>query len=122
MAFGGHLARRPTHDPKAAKRWVSTTVIVIGHTQTLSLIGLLKLGWPKSAEIVTNAIALDLVNLGGSKPEMGRKTASNCDLTRPPSSGESDSLSPRTTDNGTMVVSGGATMYGGDRMSLGPMI
>ena len=56
-------------NPDAVKKWVSTTVIVIGHTQTLSLIGLLKLGWPKRVEVVTDAIALDLVNLGGTKPE-----------------------------------------------------
>ena len=43
-------------NPHAVKKWVSTTVIVIGHTQTLSLIGLLRLGWPKSAEVVTDAL------------------------------------------------------------------
>ena len=56
-------------NPEALTRWVSTTVIVIGHTQTLSILGLIRLGWPKSAEAVTDTLALDVVNVGGTKPE-----------------------------------------------------
>ena len=99
-------------DPEAIERWVSTTVIFLGHTQTISILGLLQvaippplsprpsgrhcfclpshlpirsgwqpphnsgvpppwlqLGWPRAAEAVTDTLALDLVNLGGTKPE-----------------------------------------------------
>ena len=54
---------------EALQRWVSTSALFLGHAQTLSLIGLLKLGWPRSAEAVTDTLGFDLVNLGGSKPE-----------------------------------------------------
>ena len=39
------------------------------HTQIVSIIGLLRLGWPKSVEPVMDSVGLDLVNIGGTKPE-----------------------------------------------------
>ena len=57
------------HQPDMVELGVNTAAIVFGHTQTLSLIGLLRLGWPKSAEVVTDTAGLDVVSLGGSKPE-----------------------------------------------------
>ena len=44
--------------PGALQRWVSTTALFFCHAQTLSLIGLLRLGWPKSAEAVTDTLGL----------------------------------------------------------------
>ena len=55
--------------PEAIKRWVATTTIFVQHAQTLSIIGLLRLGWPASAEAVTGTLGFDLVNLGGTRPE-----------------------------------------------------
>ena len=61
--------RLMVRDPAGVKKWVSSTIILVNHGQTLSLIGLLKLGWPKSVEVVTDTLAIDLLNFGGSKPE-----------------------------------------------------
>jgi len=33
-------------DPEAIERWVSTTVIFLGHTQTISILGLLQVTIP----------------------------------------------------------------------------
>ena len=54
---------------EATKMWVSTVLIAINHAQTLSIIGLIKLGWPSSAENVMSAIALDVLSLGAARPE-----------------------------------------------------
>ena len=56
-------------DPEHMDEWISTIFIFVGHTQTLTIIGLLRLAWPVSAEKVTSSMGLDLANLGGSKPE-----------------------------------------------------
>ena len=44
--------------------WINTAAIFVCHAQTLSIVGLLQLGWPRSTERLMDSLALDMVNVG----------------------------------------------------------
>ena len=57
-----------TH-PESLTKVISTVSILISHVQTLSIIMNLRLSWPPSAEAVTSAMVVNVLELETLRPE-----------------------------------------------------
>jgi hypothetical protein len=55
--------------PRGLKKWVTTISIMIGHMQTVSIIGFLKLRWPPPVQQFTAALSFSFVDTSVLRPE-----------------------------------------------------
>ena len=55
--------------PSALSKGVSTASIIIHHLQTVRILGLLQLHWPRSMELATAHFSIDFLDWGSTRPE-----------------------------------------------------
>ena len=57
--------------------WINTAAIFFCHLQTVSIIGTLKLAWPRSVEAITEVASVDFLSLGAARPECALQLGDN---------------------------------------------